>query len=177
MKIVWDEPKREINIEVHEGLDFAIVTEAFFDDAIVFPAKKGRMIAIGRIKGGLRGHLPAARDRGCLDHQPAPGQCEGKEGARMNKQRRHAKEDWEAVSDFPELTDEQIAQGRPFAQVHPDLAATIRRRGPGRRPRKEVVTLRLDPDVLAAFKADGEGWQSRINDALRKAKKLPASAA
>ena len=29
--------------------------------------------------------------------------------------------------------------------------------------------MRLDPDVLAFFRADGEGWQTRINDALRKA--------
>lgn len=34
---------------------------------------------------------------------------------------------------------------------------------------KQQVSLRLDPDVLAAWKATGDGWQSRINDALRKA--------
>jgi uncharacterized protein (DUF4415 family) len=41
------------------------------------------------------------------------------------------------------------------------------------RPRKaspkEAVNIRLDPDVLAHFRASGPGWQSRINDALRKA--------
>jgi len=31
------------------------------------------------------------------------------------------------------------------------------------------VTLRLDPDVLDRFRADGPGWQGRINAALRKA--------
>jgi uncharacterized protein (DUF4415 family) len=31
------------------------------------------------------------------------------------------------------------------------------------------VNLRLDPDVLAHFRATGPGWQSRINEALRKA--------
>lgn len=34
---------------------------------------------------------------------------------------------------------------------------------------KVSTTIRLDPDVLAAFKAEGPGWQSRINDALRRA--------
>jgi uncharacterized protein (DUF4415 family) len=34
--------------------------------------------------------------------------------------------------------------------------------------RKEQVALRLDPDVLAHFRATGRGWQSRINEALRK---------
>lgn len=44
-------------------------------------------------------------------------------------------------------------------------------RGAGR-PRspnpKKQVTLRLDPDVLDAFRSTGKGWQSRINAALRE---------
>jgi len=38
---------------------------------------------------------------------------------------------------------------------------------------KQSTTIRLDADVIAAFKADGAGWQSRINAALRKAAGLP----
>lgn len=34
---------------------------------------------------------------------------------------------------------------------------------------KVSTTIRLDPAVIAHFKADGPGWQSRINEALRKA--------
>lgn len=34
---------------------------------------------------------------------------------------------------------------------------------------KTKVTLRLDTDVLDAFKATGKGWQTRINDLLREA--------
>lgn len=34
---------------------------------------------------------------------------------------------------------------------------------------KISTTIRLDPEVIAHFKADGPGWQSRINEALRKA--------
>jgi len=34
---------------------------------------------------------------------------------------------------------------------------------------KELVSLRIDRDVLEHFQADGQGWQERINDALRKA--------
>ena len=40
---------------------------------------------------------------------------------------------------------------------------------------KEAVNIRLDPDVLAHFRATGRGWQSRINAALRKAAKLRTS--
>jgi uncharacterized protein (DUF4415 family) len=35
---------------------------------------------------------------------------------------------------------------------------------------KQQVTLRIDRDILDKFRATGEGWQSRINQALRKAK-------
>jgi uncharacterized protein (DUF4415 family) len=34
---------------------------------------------------------------------------------------------------------------------------------------KELVSIRLDRDVLAHFQDDGPGWQERINDALRRA--------
>jgi|HubBroStandDraft_5_1064220.scaffolds.fasta_scaffold16623_5 uncharacterized protein (DUF4415 family) len=34
---------------------------------------------------------------------------------------------------------------------------------------REMVSLRLDRDVLDFFQADGPGWQDRINAALRKA--------
>ena len=34
---------------------------------------------------------------------------------------------------------------------------------------KELVSLRIDRDVLDYFQADGPGWQERINAALREA--------
>jgi uncharacterized protein (DUF4415 family) len=85
--------------------------------------------------------------------------------------RGYTKEDWDAVSDNPEWTEEDFKRAKPFADVFPDLAESIRRaRG---RPRsgnpKKQVTLRLDTDVLARFRAQGPGWQSRINEILRKA--------
>ena len=77
--------------------------------------------------------------------------------------------------DAPELTDEELAKARPASEVlPPDLYAALTRRrpgqrGPGKKLAKVSVTLRLDPDVIGGFKAGGEGWQTRINDALRKA--------
>ena len=47
--------------------------------------------------------------------------------------------------------------------------ATVQRGRPKADVTKVSTTIRLDPDVIEAFKADGAGWQSRINDALRKA--------
>ncbi|MFC5373931.1 BrnA antitoxin family protein [Brevundimonas faecalis] len=73
--------------------------------------------------------------------------------------------------DAPEFTAEVMARAKPAAEVLPPevMAAFKKKAG---RPRAEVakvpVSLRLDPDVLDAFKATGAGWQTRINDALRK---------
>ncbi len=74
--------------------------------------------------------------------------------------------------DAPEATEGQLAQARPFAEAFPELADRMRK-NVGGRPRKEnpkvPVSIRLDPDVVAKFKATGPGWQSRINEALRRA--------
>ena len=52
------------------------------------------------------------------------------------------------------------------------VAATIaeirRARGPGKKPPKEQVAIRLDPEVLGAFRAGGPGWQTRVNTALKE---------
>ncbi len=75
--------------------------------------------------------------------------------------------------DAPEATDQQLANARPFAEAFPDLAAKMRK-NVGGRPRsdnpKQPISIRLDQDVIAKFRATGPGWQSRINEALRHAK-------
>jgi len=43
-----------------------------------------------------------------------------------------------------------------------------RRRGPQTTPTKVLTSIRLDADVVAYFKSQGEGYQSRINETLRK---------
>jgi uncharacterized protein (DUF4415 family) len=83
--------------------------------------------------------------------------------------RGYTKEDWDEVSDNPELTDEELAQGRPFAEALPELAASIKHmRGKQRTPTKELISLRLDRDILAFYRSTGSGWQGRINEALRE---------
>ena len=42
-------------------------------------------------------------------------------------------------------------------------------RGPQKAPTKVLTTIRLDADVLAYFRAQGPGYQSRINNTLREA--------
>jgi uncharacterized protein (DUF4415 family) len=44
----------------------------------------------------------------------------------------------------------------------------VRRGRPKLENPKQAVSLRLDPEVIAWFKRSGDGWQTRINEALRK---------
>jgi uncharacterized protein (DUF4415 family) len=72
----------------------------------------------------------------------------------------------------PEWTAKEIRNARPLLEVLPDdTAAAVRRyrgqRGPQRAPTKELISLRVDRDVLAAYRSSGPGWQARANEALR----------
>ena len=70
-----------------------------------------------------------------------------------------------------ELTAEDFALFRPVTDF-PELVEVLRRQGRPALPpeeRKRRVTLHLDPDVLERLKADGKGWQTRANAALRRA--------
>ncbi len=69
-------------------------------------------------------------------------------------------------------TEEELAQAKPFAEVFPDLYAGVKReRGrPVTGKARQVVSIRLEPEVIAKFKATGPGWHRRINDVLKNAK-------
>ncbi len=69
--------------------------------------------------------------------------------------------DHDAVDDNPEATEEQLASA-VVGERRPG------RRGPGKRPAKVLLTMRVEPDILEAWRATGEGWQGRIHDLLRR---------
>jgi uncharacterized protein (DUF4415 family) len=52
--------------------------------------------------------------------------------------------------------------------VSATIAAIKKTRGPNKKPTKEQVAIRLDSDVLSAFRAKGRGWQTRVNSALKE---------
>lgn len=87
----------------------------------------------------------------------------------MNKMT-HLPDDWD---DNPEWTEEDFARARPLAEVLGHEVAAAMMRPLGRPPmaigsRKEKINIRLSPDVLGALRATGAGWQTRIDEALRK---------
>ena len=84
----------------------------------------------------------------------------------------YTRKDWDDVQS-PEMTDEQIAEAKPFAEVFPEFAASIRKgRGPNKAPTKKLLSLRLSGQVIETYKAKGPGWQSRIDADLRRINKI-----
>ncbi|MGL4231686.1 MAG: BrnA antitoxin family protein [Casimicrobium sp.] len=55
----------------------------------------------------------------------------------------------------------------PGGGVAATISAIRKARGPNKRPTKEQVAIRLDSDVLLAFRSEGRGWQTRVNAALK----------
>ncbi len=92
----------------------------------------------------------------------------------MNVKSQDFSKPWSDPDDAPELTDEFFERGvwrigdqlvsRDVAQ-----AEVLRRRGrPAGSKTKISTTIRFDAEVVAAFKATGAGWQTRMNDVLRE---------
>lgn len=71
------------------------------------------------------------------------------------------KTDWVDPDDAPELDDAW------FEKADHHLGEVLVRRGRPKGADKVSTTIRFDADVLAAFKQDGAGWQTRMNQALR----------
>jgi uncharacterized protein (DUF4415 family) len=80
----------------------------------------------------------------------------------MNAKENAMATDWIDPDDAPELTDDFFAQADEY------VGNTLIRRGQGKADNtKQTLTIEYDRDVIEAFKATGEGWQARMNMALR----------
>ena len=75
----------------------------------------------------------------------------------------------ETDRDNPEWTADDFTRARPASKLPDHIRdAFPRTRGSQKAPTKVPVSIRLSPEVIEHFKAGGPGWQSRIDDALRK---------
>ena len=65
--------------------------------------------------------------------------------------------------------DKKNEDERPATDQELDagIAATRKRGRPAGTSNKEQVAIRFDRDVVAAFRASGSGWQTRMNEALK----------
>jgi uncharacterized protein (DUF4415 family) len=90
-----------------------------------------------------------------------------------NKKPRHiTQKNWDAV-DSPPLSDDILAAMKPARETFPDLAEESARRkrgqrGPQKKPRKVMISLRLESSIVDAYKAAGRGYQTRMAAVLEK---------
>jgi uncharacterized protein (DUF4415 family) len=91
---------------------------------------------------------------------------------KLSKSKPYTSSDMREVCDNPEWTKADFAKATRFSEAFPELARTLRRRGKQKAPTKRAVSLRLDADVVEAYKATGDRWQSRLNRDLRKVMNL-----
>ncbi|MCW2380994.1 MULTISPECIES: BrnA antitoxin family protein [unclassified Sphingobium] len=81
----------------------------------------------------------------------------------MSESKTGSQSNWVDPDDAPEWTQDQWDR----AEIR--IGEKLIRRGRPAGSTKRLVSLRLDEAVIDRFRADGPGWQSRINEALRKA--------
>ena len=85
----------------------------------------------------------------------------------MTEKKRSTPAIWSDPDDAAELTAEFFES----ADLYKGKKIQVRGR-PKSAVTKEPVKLRLDADVLAALRASGDGWQTRINESLRASLRL-----
>lgn len=76
-----------------------------------------------------------------------------------------------ADDDNPEWTDKDFVRARPAAELlGAETVDALKRqpgqRGPQKSPTKQMVSIRLSREVVAAFRATGDGWQTRVDEVL-----------
>jgi uncharacterized protein (DUF4415 family) len=89
-------------------------------------------------------------------------------------------EEWETIiakapgDDRPPTPEEEAAWSNGVAVKeggYPVVRATLeekRRRGAARKPKKMLLSVRYSPEVVDYFRATGEGWQARMDEALKE---------
>jgi uncharacterized protein (DUF4415 family) len=84
-------------------------------------------------------------------------------GNAMNENKRSINNDWIDPDDAPELTDAFFERADEYRN-----GTLVKRGRPVQAVTKASIKLRLDPDIIAPFRAMGAGWQTRMNDALKE---------
>ncbi len=89
----------------------------------------------------------------------------------MNENKRNTATDWTDPDDAPELTDEFFEQADEYRD-----GKLIRRGASKAGSRKVLLSVRYSPEVVDYFRATGEGWQARMDMALKEWIKVHTSA-
>ena len=76
----------------------------------------------------------------------------------------------DADGEVRELKAAELRRFKPASEALPlalQKALGVRPRGPQKAPTKVSTTIRLSRDVVQAFRATGDGWQTRVDAALK----------
>jgi uncharacterized protein (DUF4415 family) len=172
MDISFDPAKNTSNLVKH-GVNMSLAAEFEWDTAVT-----GWMCAA--IMASPAWSALATLATACL---PWPSLTEAKSDAssvceKRTNERRESMPALKKTHVF--VTDEEDAaitaaamldpDAKPFTDAELDAARSAMRRGgrPLKAVHKVPTTIRFDADVLAALKASGKGWQTRVNAAMRE---------
>jgi uncharacterized protein (DUF4415 family) len=81
----------------------------------------------------------------------------------MNVKSKDSRRTWRDPDDAPEITDRWVAEADLYRGKK-----LVRRGRPAGTAKKTQTTVRISNDVLAFFRASGRGWQTRLDEALKK---------
>lgn len=68
---------------------------------------------------------------------------------------------------IPEMTAADFKRAKPMREAMPEVVEALKRGRPKSENPKERVSLRIAPDILAAYRSTGPGWQNRIERTLK----------
>jgi uncharacterized protein (DUF4415 family) len=75
-------------------------------------------------------------------------------------------------NDNPEWTEQDFAKAQPLS-AFPELEAALKKRGrpqgSTKESKKQLISLRLDRELVEHLRSSGQGWQTRVNAILRAA--------
>jgi uncharacterized protein (DUF4415 family) len=81
----------------------------------------------------------------------------------MSGKSKNSRRKWRDPDDAPEITQEWVDRANLYQGKK-----LVRRGRPPAETRKVSTTLRLSPEVLDHFRAGGPGWQTRIDETLKR---------
>ena len=171
MRFTWHEAKRESNLRAH-GLDFVDAREVFGGPTFTyeddrFDYEKERFVTLGLCAAlSYRSSTPKRLGESISSPFATRPSMSKRSSSRTSRT------DWVRVRATKDK-DIVVNAERPEASVK-HIVRGIVRRGLKPVPPKASISLRVDADVLEWFKAQGPGYQTRINAVLRAFKEEAA---
>ena len=163
MEFIWSEAKRAANLKVH-GLDFidaSLVFEGviytFEDDRLSYGEQ--RLVTLGLL-AGIQSQSSIRR----ANMKSASSRSTKQATVKRKSTSMPSKTDWTRLKSKANGT--VATDDHPEANVRHIVRGMVRR-GLQALPSKSSISLRVDQDVLEWFKAQGPGYQTRINIVLR----------